>query len=65
MKIYKIITFFIFLMLMAGCTKDQVYRSFYEGMMTHEDLKNTPGDPLEKHKSYDLYEQEREEVLNK
>lgn len=48
--------FFIF-----GCTKEQVYRGFYEGLTTHENLKNTPGDPFAAPKSYDQYVNERNE----
>ena len=53
------------LILIFGCTKKQVYRNVYEGLTTHEELQNTPGDPLNKHKSYDQYEKEREEILQK
>lgn len=59
------IIFFSLLFLMFGCTKEQVYRSFYEGLTTHEDLKNVPGDPLESPQSYDSYESERKERLER
>jgi len=56
---------FALLLLILGCTKDQVYRNLYEGLTTHEDLKNTPGDPLDSSQSYDQYRNEREELLKR
>jgi len=52
---------FSLLFFMFGCTKEQVYRGCYEGLTTHEYLKNTPGDPFYSPKSYDQYLNEREE----
>lgn len=60
-----IIILFSLLLIIFGCTKKQVYRNLYEGLTTHEELQNTPGDPLDNHKSYDQYEKEREEILQK
>ncbi|WP_321366797.1 hypothetical protein [uncultured Desulfuromusa sp.] len=66
MKIASIMIILIGLLFLAfGCTKEQVYRGVYEGLTTHEELKNTPGDSLSNHKSYDQYEIERKEMLQK
>lgn len=52
---------FSLLFFMCGCTKEQVYRGVYEGLTTHEELQNTPGDPYDSHKSYDQYVNEIKE----
>lgn len=44
----------------VACTKDQIYRSIYEGTTTHERLKNPP-DPNNAPMSYNQYEIKRKE----
>ncbi len=50
--------------LLFGCTKKQIYRGVYDGLTTHEKLKNTPG-PINDPVSYDQYEAERKETIER
>ena len=57
---------FILLLFIAGCTKERVYESIYEGMKQRERIVNPSNDPIpQEQQSYDKYEREREEFLKK
>jgi len=60
MRFTKILLLIACSLLLPACTKDQIYRSIYEGATTHERLKNPP-DPDNAPMSYNQYEIKRKE----
>ena len=64
---FKYLSFmFLLLVFVAGCEKERVYESIYEGMKQRERIVNPSNDPIpQKQQSYDEYKREREEFLKK
>ena len=57
---------FLLLLFIAGCTKERVYESIYEGMKQRERIVNPSNDPIpQEQQSYDEYKREREVFLKK
>ena len=55
---------FLLLLFIAGCTKERVYESIYEGMKQRERIVNPSNDPIpQEQQSYDEYKREREEFI--
>jgi len=55
---------FILLLFIAGCTKERVYESIYEGMKQRERIVNPSNDPIpQEQQSYDEYKMGREEFI--
>ena len=57
---------FLLLLFIAGCTKERVYESIYEGMKQRERIVNPSNDPIpQEQQSYDEYKREREVFVKK
>ena len=55
---------FLLLLFIAGCTKERVYESIYEGMKQRERIVNPSNDPIpQEQQSYDEYKMGREEFI--
>lgn len=53
----------LFLSFVAGCEKDRVYKSIYEGMKNREKIVNPSSDLTHQEQpSYDEYKRERENL---
>jgi hypothetical protein len=57
----------IFLLLMAGCSVNNVVQGIYEGSQTRNELLTPPAERIEKrdYSTHGAYEQQRENILQR
>ncbi|MBT3311782.1 MAG: hypothetical protein HN737_13925 [Desulfobacterales bacterium] len=66
MQLKYLLFIFFLLVFIAGCEKERVYQSIYEGMNARERIINPSNDPNHnEQQSYDQYKREREESFKK
>jgi hypothetical protein len=66
MKFKYLLFIGLLLLSIAGCAKEKIYESMYEGMKKREQIVNPSNEPIpQEQPSYDEYKREREKSLKK